>query len=124
MDNTFIQNLKDQLVEAETKLAQIEHERNTLLSLLEDIKNKLSEASTINLPSTTSTSSIHNLSPPEVKIALFRSLFRGREDVYARRWESPKTGKSGYQPDCKNDWIPGICRKPQIKCSECKKRVL
>ncbi len=28
------------------------------------------------------------------KIALFRSLFRGREDVYARRWESPD-GRTG-----------------------------
>lgn len=34
----------------------------------------------------------------EAKIALFRSLFRGREDVYPRRFESRKTGKSGYAP--------------------------
>jgi hypothetical protein len=40
---------------------------------------------------------INNLSPPEVKIALFRALFKGREDVYANRCESKKTGKSGYQ---------------------------
>ena len=31
------------------------------------------------------------------RIALFRSLFRGREDVYARRWESAD-GRSGYAP--------------------------
>ncbi len=37
-------------------------------------------------------------SPPEAKIALFRSLFRGREDVYPRRFESRRTGKTGYQP--------------------------
>ena len=35
---------------------------------------------------------------PGAKIALFRSLFRGREDVYARRFESRRTGKSGYAP--------------------------
>lgn len=34
----------------------------------------------------------------EGKVGLFRSLFRGREDVFARRWSSPATGKSGYQP--------------------------
>ena len=34
---------------------------------------------------------------PEKKISLFRSLFRGREDVYAIRWEG-KGGKSGYTP--------------------------
>ena len=36
----------------------------------------------------------------EKKVALFRSLFQGREDVFARRWFSPTTGKSGYQPVC------------------------
>jgi hypothetical protein len=45
----------------------------------------------------------------EAKIALFRSLFRGREDVYPRRFESRKTGKSGYAPACANEWVRGIC---------------
>jgi hypothetical protein len=53
------------------------------------------------------------------KIALFRSLFRGREDVYARRFESRKSGKSGYQPDCANEWIKGVCEKPRVRCTEC-----
>ena len=42
------------------------------------------------------------------KIALYRSLFRGRNDVYPIRWES-KTGKSGYAPACANEWRPGVC---------------
>lgn len=37
------------------------------------------------------------------RIALFRSLFRGREDVYARRWESDD-GRSGYVPAAIKDW--------------------
>ncbi len=37
------------------------------------------------------------------RIALFRTLFRGREDVYARRWESPD-GRSGYSPASEKDW--------------------
>ena len=56
------------------------------------------------------------------KIVLFRSLFRGREDVYARRFESYKTGKSGYQPACVNEWNKGLCQKPKIKCSNCPHR--
>src|SRR5213592_4218002 len=44
-------------------------------------------------------------STPEAKIALFRSLFRGREDVYPRRFENRKTGKAGYAPACANEWI-------------------
>src|SRR5688572_5609307 len=55
----------------------------------------------------------------EAKIALFRSLFRGREDVYPRRFESRKTGKSGYAPACSNEWVRGICEKPRVKCAEC-----
>jgi hypothetical protein len=35
-------------------------------------------------------------------IALFKSLFQGRQDVYAVRWE--KDGKSGYMPAYKVDW--------------------
>jgi hypothetical protein len=37
------------------------------------------------------------------RIALFRGLFRGREDVYARRWESTD-GRSGYVPGALKDW--------------------
>lgn len=37
------------------------------------------------------------------RIALFRSLFRGREDVYARRWEN-EDGRSGYVPAATKDW--------------------
>ena len=56
------------------------------------------------------------------KIALFRSLFRGRDDVYPRRFESRKTGKSGYAPACANEWVRGICEKPRIKCAVCPHR--
>lgn len=59
-------------------------------------------------------------SPTVDKIALFRSLFRGREDVLPRRWENVKTGKAGYAPMCRNEWAQGICGKPQVKCGDCK----
>jgi len=62
---------------------------------------------------------VNQRSPAEAKIALFRSLFRGREDVYPRRFESRKTGRAGYSPVCGNEWVQGICEKPRIKCSEC-----
>lgn len=62
---------------------------------------------------------VNHLSPPEVKIALFRSLFRGRDDIYPRRFENRKTGKSGYSPVCANEWVRGICEKPRIKCADC-----
>lgn len=58
------------------------------------------------------------------KISLFRSLFRGREDVFARRFESAKTGKSGYQPACAVEWVRGVCDKPRVKCEACPMRQL
>ncbi len=53
------------------------------------------------------------------KVGLFRALFRGREEVYARRFTSTKTGRAGYQPVCGNEWMQGVCEKPRIRCSEC-----
>jgi superfamily II DNA or RNA helicase len=59
----------------------------------------------------------------EEKIAIFRSLFKGRGDVYAQRWESNK-GRSGYSPACANEWKPGLCQKPKVKCGACSHRHL
>ena len=59
---------------------------------------------------------------PEAKVTLFRSLFRGRDDVYPRRFESRRTGKSGYAPACANEWIRGVCEKPRVKCAACQSR--
>ena len=61
-------------------------------------------------------------SPTTEKIKLFRSFFRGREDVYPRRFENRKTNKSGYAPACNNEWVRGICEKPKIKCVDCPNR--
>ncbi|HDV3038247.1 TPA: DEAD/DEAH box helicase family protein [Escherichia coli] len=58
------------------------------------------------------------------KVALFRRLFRGRDDVWALRWESKTSGKSGYSPACANEWQSGICGKPRIKCGDCTHRQL
>jgi len=60
------------------------------------------------------------------KVALFRSLFRGREDVFPRRWENPRTCRSGYSPACANEWEHGLCEKKKGRggsrratCAEC-----
>lgn len=56
---------------------------------------------------------------PSQKVALFLDLFGARRSVYPKLWENTKTGKMGYAPACDNEWRPGICRKPQIRCSDC-----
>lgn len=47
------------------------------------------------------------------------NLFRGRVDVFPKRWSNAKTGKSGYSIACANEWIRGKCNKPKVKCSQC-----
>jgi hypothetical protein len=61
---------------------------------------------------------VTNSSSPQNKINLFMSLFRGRDDVYAKRWQN-KVGKFGYSAVCLNEWAKEICSKPKIKCSDC-----
>lgn len=56
------------------------------------------------------------------KVALFRGLFQGREDVFARRWFSSSSGKSGYQPVCAREWNRENCDKKKYKCAECPNR--
>ncbi len=56
------------------------------------------------------------------RVALFQSLFKGRSDVFARRWFSKITGKGGYQPVCVNEWRRGVCDKKKFKCAECPNR--
>jgi len=53
------------------------------------------------------------------KIQLFKRLFKGRENSFAKRWENTK-GRSGYSVACNNEWKSGICYKPKVKCGECK----
>ncbi len=63
-------------------------------------------------------------SPPEAKVRLFRALFRGREDVYARRYVSAKSGKCGYSPVCEVEWAHGLCDKKRVPCAVCPNRRL
>jgi len=112
---------------AQGELAELDSKRERILKQIETLKSLKRERAEIDqtgssfLPSTNKPV-ITNLSPEEDKISLFRSLFRGRQDVFPKRFESLKSGKSGYQPACRNEWIRGICKKPQVKCSECVNR--
>lgn len=55
-------------------------------------------------------------STSDEKIKLFKTLFKGRDDLCAKRWRS----KPSYSPYCFNDFKLGMCNKPKVKCSECK----
>ncbi len=63
--------------------------------------------------------SISSPATPAEKVALFRRLFRGRDDVFAKLWVNPRTDRKGYAPACANEWVRGVCEKPRVKCGEC-----
>lgn len=99
--------LKEQLATLDNEKARVSKEIDALTAQLKT--NKVPPAETCISPQFTL----------DEKIAIFMRLFRGRDDVFPKRWDNPKTGKSGYSPACQNEWVRGICKKPQIKCSEC-----
>jgi hypothetical protein len=112
------------LAEAKEELARLDLRRAELLEQIAQLRRE--ESSILH----SQNASLQPVRPPLItnqssqsaKIGLFRSLFRGREDVYPRRFESRKTGKNGYQPVCRNEWVSGICEKPKIRCSNCNHR--
>jgi hypothetical protein len=47
-------------------------------------------------------------SPPEVKVAFFGALFAARTDVYAVRYDNPRTGRGGWVPAVRGGWRKGM----------------
>ncbi|MFC1856482.1 hypothetical protein ACFL9U_00455 [Thermodesulfobacteriota bacterium] len=92
------------------------------LNITEEIKTKNSIVAD-ELIDKNCLSNVDNRSDTPSKICLFMSLFKGREDVYAKRWENKKKGTSGYSPVCLNQWQSGICAKPKIPCSKCENKL-
>jgi hypothetical protein len=60
-----------------------------------------------------------HLRPLATRYACSVPYFAGRTDVFPKRWENMKQGRSGYSPACGNEWVRGICEKPKVKCGEC-----
>ena len=97
------------------RLARLEAEQAALEARLAEIESHHTDSEHGSPPA----APVTGLSPAREKIALFRSLFGGREDVYPKRWENAKTGKTGYAPVCANEWTPRLCGKPRVKCGAC-----
>ncbi|MBC8420488.1 MAG: DEAD/DEAH box helicase family protein [Desulfobacteraceae bacterium] len=119
-----ISEIDQQIEAAERELAGLDKKRAAILEQMEALrreKSGISQGSPVSFLVNGRTP-VTNQSPQEDKISLFRSLFRGREDVYPKRFESKKTGTSGYQPVCRNEWVKGICGKPRIRCGNCQNR--
>ena len=109
------ESVEDEIATIRRQLTALEAERQSLEARL----GELTLAQTRNSTDAAPAASVTNNSPAADKIALFRRLFGGRIDVFPVRWDNPKTGRSGYAPACGNEWVRGVCGKPQVKCSEC-----
>lgn len=101
----------------EALLSKLDAAREQSLARLISLKRELTTfESTCSEPQ-----AIYTARTSEQKVALFRMLFRGREDVFPKLWTS-RAGKKGYAPVCSNDWVSGVCGKmlkPPVKCGEC-----
>jgi superfamily II DNA or RNA helicase len=116
---------RERLLEAialeEVRLDRLEgeqaHARNRLATLRSELAS-LGDPSDTGVDSPPETIGRVPETPAE-KVRLFRSLFRGRPDVFPTRFASRRTGKAGYAPACRNKFVPGVCELPKIRCGEC-----
>ncbi len=108
------------IAQVESLLSRLGSERQEALSRLDSLKKQLVELETACAEPPVE----YTVRSPQEKVALFRSLFRGREDLFPKLWTS-RAGKKGYSPACTNDRASGVCgktHKPPVKCSECDNR--
>jgi superfamily II DNA or RNA helicase len=109
----------DEIARVRRRLAALDAERMALALRLETLEQRLTSDHQAGERTLVADAPVTNSAPSSEKIALFRSLFAGRPDVFPTRWENRKTGASGYSPACSNEWAKGICGKPKVKCGEC-----
>ncbi len=107
-----IQSIRQELIDLDEKRKLLQNKMH-LLEMDHDPSTRI----VVNTSSSITSESHHDL-----KIKLFMDLFKGRTDVFAKRFESLKSGRTGYQPACENEWVPAICKKPKIKCADCEYR--
>lgn len=106
------------------RLQELEKENAMLKRILDQhgISYSVSvESSTIEQPTHIVTDHTIRLSLQE-KVAIFQNLFKGRDDVFAKRWYSPSSQKAGYQPVCEREWNREYCDKRKYKCADCPNR--
>jgi len=110
---------RDEIDAIRRQLAAINVERQSLEHRLRELEKSRIGTGPALQPAVAQDPAVTNASPATDKIALFRRLFGGRTDVFPARWDNPKTGRSGYAPACANEWVRGVCGKPQVKCGDC-----
>lgn len=120
------QLVEQQLTIEESQLEEAERVRSANRLRISELKAKLAELSIDEPPNATAAALLDGhltqTFSTEQKLTIFRQLFRGREDVYPLRWQSKKTGASGYMPECSNKFVPGVCDIEHVRCHACPNR--
>ena len=113
-------NLKPLYSDCNTNIAELRDIEIRLKELEEEKQQLLQRQKTLNDQRIQTTPIVNQLHTDQ-KVLLFQSLFKGRTDIFANRWQN-KQGRSGYSVACHNEWQSGKCNKPKVKCSECNHR--
>lgn len=113
--------IRREIEKEETRLTGLNREREDAERRLGELHRQLEHSEPVPLVQETAVSACQTEAPqtPSEKIALFRGLFRGREDVYPCLWENRRKGKKGYAPVCASEWVRGVCEKPRVRCGAC-----
>ncbi len=118
MSESRLDRLRKEIADQQVRLNALETERAAVEKRRAELQGALNEAER-------TSGSPPVLQPPgpprskQEKVALFRSLFAGRGDVFPKLWRNRRTKKQGYAPACANEWINGVCEKPRVKCGAC-----
>ena len=123
MKSNNTKTVQDEISVAQARLAELEDERERLERHISELKALLSSVQTTEeCPSLGQQATLANRAAPSTsseKIAQIMELFRGRIDVYPKRWVNIKKNAEGYAPACSNEWVRGVCDKRSVKCGEC-----
>ncbi len=110
--------LDERIARVRARLDEVDRERGQLEQDLAGLRGRREGTVRAEATSTHAHGALSSRSAAD-KVALFRSLFAGRTDVFPKHWHNPKTDRKGYSPACSNEWVRGICDKPRVKCGEC-----
>jgi hypothetical protein len=115
-------DILQELTRDQAKLSELERARDEVQERIESLRSELAAipATTPPLSPLAVAAKCNVPNTPSGKVQLFRSLFRGRTDIFPTRFVRKKTGNPGYAPACSNKFESGLCLlKTGGKCTDC-----
>lgn len=117
------EDIQEEIAREEARLAELERTREQTRARIVSLRDEVERLPAESVPAISRSlpSAIDGVPNTNAeKVVLFRTLFRGRLDVFPTRFVSKKNDRPGYAPACSNKWALGLCiLKTGGKCSEC-----